>query len=101
MLDQKTALREETGMEDRHSDLAEGRGCFLRDEEFFVFMMGRLRSVSATVETIRKEEGRSDHRGDRKEIGAVWGGEQSLGKSEKQSLRHCRVQVLAPSEPGL
>lgn len=57
MLDQKTALREETGMEDRHSDLAEGRGCFLCDEECFVFMMGRLRSVSATVELLGKRKG--------------------------------------------
>lgn len=89
-------------MEDRHSDLAEGRGCFLCDEEFFVFMMGRLRSVSATVETIRKEEGRSDHRGDRKEIGAVCGGASRVsGNLRNSPLRHCRVQVLAPSEPGL
>lgn len=73
-------------MEDRPSDLAEGRRCLLCDEEFFVFMMERLRSVSSTVELLGKGKCDPITEETEKRLGRWGGGEQSLRKFEQQSL---------------
>lgn len=88
-------------MEDRPSDLAEGRRCLLCDEEFFVFMMERLRSVSSTVELLGKRKCDPITEETEKRLGR-WGGRASRVSENLSNspLRHCRVQVLAPSEPG-
>lgn len=59
--------------------------CFLCDEEAFVFMMGRLRSVSATVGLLGREREIRSQRRQKRDWGGG-GGEQSLRKSEKQSF---------------